>query len=691
MAPSEILVRALFSTVAAAGLTLGLSGVLHAQATAETPADSAARLLKAVTITETRASGIAGGAAAVLIKAEALRSSPAPLLEQALRESPFVHVRQNSRGEMELSVRGSDSRQAAVLLNGIPLSLGWDHRTDPSLIPITGTEQIVFVRGLGSVLKGPNSLGGTIEISHATTVTPEESGKLRGGVGIDENSAFVVSAGTGVRLGAPMGGPLSLQVGMAHRDRKGVTLPDGAVDPTANDGLRTGTDLQETDAYAVLRWAGSMGRNIGITASGFNAERGVPPEEHISGPRLWRYPYHSRAIAGVSGSAGVFATPFGTATFDAGAGYNTGRVKIQTYSDRTYQTVSGEELGDERTLTYRALATHSLPMSSTLKLGLSGGDVRYTETLSPTAGVDYRQTLMSAGAEVEVPVKSATALSGGLVFDRTTTPETGGRTPAQEAFDAIGWRAGVSHDVNAAWRLHAGASQRSRFPALRELYSGALNRFTPNPNLEPETLLGFEGGVTVSRAWGPIDNGTFELTGFRHKLDDAVVRITLTGPTRFMRVNRDRIESTGAEFLAGLVFGANRERAVTLNADALVQSIDIFDITTAGEPQRHAENNPETRGAVELGLPLPALLRGYVNARYTGKQYCLNADSGNEDTIKGQTEADIGVERRFTMSRGPARSARVLLAMDNIADASVFDQCGLVQPGRTLRVMLTLR
>jgi iron complex outermembrane recepter protein len=676
--------------VAVAGLIVTLPAFAEAQARDSTRADSVARLLKAVTVTETRSAGIAGGSAAVLIKTEALRSSPAPLLQEALRESPFIHVRQNSRGEMELSVRGSDSRQAAVLLNGIPLTLGWDHRTDPSLIPITGTEQIVFVRGLGSLLNGPNTLGGTIEISHATGVREEESGKLRGGVGLDANSAFVLSAGTGLRLGAPMGAPLSLQVGVAHRDRDGVSLPDGAVDPSSSDGLRTGTDLRETDGYVVLGWNGAAGRGLGLTLSGFNAERGVPPEEHVSGPRLWRYPYHSRAIGGLSARTGLVTTPLGFGSIEAGAGYNTGRLKIETYSDRTYQTVSGEELGNERTLTYRLRATHSLPKSATLKLGLAGGDVKYTETLSPAPGVDYRQTLMSAGGEIDVPF-GATTLSGGAVFDRTTTPETGGRTPGAEPFDALGWRAGVSHDVNSAWRLHASASQRSRFPALRELYSGALNRFTPNPDLKPETLLGVEGGVTVTRSWGPIDKGTFELTGFRHTLDDAVIRITLTGPTRFMRVNRDRIESTGAEVLAGFVFGPEVERAVTLNADALAQRVRIFDITAVGEPQRHAENNPEQRGALELGLPLPSQLRAYANARYTGKQYCLNSDSGNEDTIKAQTEADLGLERRFTLRRGLARSVRALIAVDNVADAQVFDQCGLVQPGRTLRLMFTFR
>jgi iron complex outermembrane receptor protein len=678
---SQLLVAAL--TVAAAPLA--------AQATADSARADSARLLKPVTITEARAAAIVGGASAVLMKPEAMRSSPAPTLEQALRESPFVHVRQNSRGEMELSVRGSDSRQAAIFMDGVPLTLGWDHRADPSLIPITGAESITIIRGLGSVLNGPNTLGGSIEINHDNAFSRLAAPRIWGGAGVDENAATVATIGGAANVARMMNGALSLRGGIAERQRDGYTLPHGALDPTATDGLRTNSDLREVDGFASLRWDTDRGRGIGLMVSAYDAERGVPPEEHIGSPRLWRYPYHTRAIAALSAKSGLFGTPFGFGTLDVGAGYNSGRVKIESFTDRTYATLDGEELGDERTASGRVLATHSLPKDALLKLAVTAADIQYTETLSPAAGVHYRQKMMSGGGEIEAPVTARTTVSGGLVYDRTTTPETGGRTPGQEPFDALGWRAGVSHEASRGLRLHASVSERSRFPALRELYSGALNRFRPNPDLKPERLLGFEAGMTLDRALGPIPDARFQVTGFRHKLDDAVVRITLQNPTRFMRVNRDRIESTGAELLAGFIFGADPTRSFTLTGDATLQKIEVMD-ATAGDAERHAENNPELRGMLEMGIPLPMRLRGFANARYTGTQYCLNGDSGNEDRLAGQSEMDAAVERRFTVSgRGLIRSLRALVSVDNIGNRAVYDSCGLPQPGRTLRVMFSFR
>ncbi len=685
-------IRAASAAVIAAPFAAALlaAAPAGAQVRDSTAADSAARRLRAVQVTETRAAAIVGGASALRISTDRLRASPAPLLDQVLRETPFVSVRQNSRGEMELSIRGSDSRQAAVIVDGVPLTLGWDHRTDASLIPMTGSEQVEIVRGLGSLLGGPNTLGGAISVSQNSARARPAPLQAWGGFGVDENAAFVASLGASRAVTAGSG-VVTVRGGIAHRDRDGVSLPSGVTDPTARDGLRTNSDLRETDAFASLRWTGNRGRALGVTMSGFNAVRGVPPEEHLAAPRLWRYPYSTRALVAVSGSAGAFETPFGFATLDVSAGLNTGRQKIERFSDRTYRTVNGEELGNERTMTARALFTHSLPRGAKLSAAVTGADVRYTETLSPAAGVDYRQVLWSAGAEADIPMGTATTLALGTVYDRSSTPETGGRTPGQLPLDNVGWRAGLVRELSSAWRLHASTSTRSRFPALRELYSGALNRFKPNPDLKPETLLGLEAGATFHGAVGAVPDASLQVTAFRHQLDDAVVRITLTNPTQFMRVNRDRIESSGAEILTSFYFGSDRERAVSLTADATIQRIRLSDQNAPGS-SRHAENNPERRASLALGLPLPGAIRGSAAARYTGTQYCLHAETGADVTIGAQTVPDVSFERGFAIrDRGLFRALRAVLAFDNFSNAAAFDQCGLPQPGRTIRVMMNLR
>ena len=165
--------------------------VMTAQATRDTTrTDSTAQRMKTVTVSAARAAATVGGTSAVVVRPTELRTTPAPVLEQALREAPFVHTRLNSRGETELSVRGSDSRQAAILIDGVPITLGWDHRADPSLIPMTGEERLVIVRGLSSLLNGPNSLGGTVEVVMDPTAFRTAGSRVTMGAGVDEFGSF---------------------------------------------------------------------------------------------------------------------------------------------------------------------------------------------------------------------------------------------------------------------------------------------------------------------------------------------------------------------------------------------------------------------------------------------------------------------------------------------------------------------
>jgi iron complex outermembrane receptor protein len=691
-----------------------------APAEAQTPAarDTTTRRIEPVVVTGTRAPTTVGGAGAVVVRPDSLPvpTQPAPSLEQVLRQTPFVLVRQNSRGEVELSVRGSDSRQAALMLDGLPLTLGWDHRTDASLIPSTGIQRLTLVRGLSSLLGGPNALGGVIAVE---LNAPARVGVADGvaqyrpdltlGTGVDQFGARVFTAAGGVPT-ALGGGTLSVRGGATYRQRDGFALSrrggagdgvtGGAPDPgDADDAdLRTNTDLRQTDGFVAARWDGASGAYVGGTVTAYDASRGVAPELHVTAPRYWRYPESSRGLGVLSAGTGDLATPLGRARVDASLGAYRSDVEIESYTNRTYSTIASRELGDERTASGRLTAAHSLPGAGELRVGGTMADVRYDETLDaqrPTAAaVRYRQRLTSLGAEVEWPLLSRVLVSGGVVRDAADTPESGGR-PALGALSRWGWRAGATAAASDAVRLHASASRRARFPALRELYSGALNRFDPNPNLRPEQLLGFEAGATIGGEGAARAGLTLQTVAFHHRLDDAVVRITL--PNRlFRRVNRDQIRSTGVELLAG--WAPASLRGVSITGDLLAQRVRLYDETLpAGEPnERRPEHQPELRGSLDLGVPLPLGVRGSALARYTGRQFCQHPDLGRQVALGAQTVGDAALSRGWSLA-GTGRGARLLralratLAVDNVGDATVYDQCGLPQPGRTIRFGLEVR
>lgn len=638
-----------------------------------------ARELAPVEVTAARMPVVVGGASAVVIHPDSLHLVPAASLEQGLREFPFVLVRQNSRGETELSLRGSESRQMAVLLDGMPLTLGWDHRSDPSLVALTGAQRLVLVRGLSSLLHGPNVLGGIVEVDFARGapgVPPR--GELSAGIGAGEAGARVAS----VTAGAPVDvgrGTLTLRGGFGYRARDGLPQRDGAV--------RTNSDLAQAHGFATARWQQASGRYVGLTATGYRAERGVPPELHVATPRRWRYPAASRVLGVLSAGTGPAATPLGFGSVELAAGVNLGSTEIEQFADSAYRTVSGRERGDERTLSARLHGRHSLPGFGELRAAVTGAEVRYDEwNDGATTATRYRQRLWSAGLEAEWPIRGDVLLGGGVVYDWASTPETGGR-PALAPLAAWGWRLGVTAPTfGDAVQLHAGVSRRARFPALRELYSDAVNRFAPNPDLRPERLLGAEVGATLLR--GTTDGAGLHAQAvlFHHRLTDAIVRAP-TGDGRFRRVNRDVVRSTGIELLAG--WSTRASLAVT--ADVLVQRIRV----AGADGDGYAEHQPELRGRLGLEAPLGRGVRLLADARYVGQQYCVHPDLATTVALAGSAEGDLGVTKEWPLHGGDGarllESLRAMIGVDNIADAAVYDQCGLPRPGRALRVALQLR
>ena len=543
-------------------------------------ADSAGVVLDELVVRVGRPVATAVGASAVVVRVDPVRTQPAPTLDQALRSVPFVQVRANSRGEAQLSLRGAEARQVAVLVDGVPLTLGWDHRADLAGIPVGGAGSITLVRGLSSVLHGPNVLGGVVEVdvSHGSAAEGiDESLRVR--LGMDHLGGHALGATATLPMYAA-GGELRIRGGAGYRTRPGV----------AGIGeLRENSDLRHADGFGSVHYERTEGSWAALSAFASRAERGVPPELHLSHPRFWRYPDASRSLVALSSGTGPRQTPLGRGDLEASLGVDLGRTVIQSFRGRDYQQVTGGEMADDRTLTLRLLGDHTLGQWATLRAAATLAEIRHDEVLEPGGPARYRQRLWSLGSEIAAPLADGGRVSGGVALDGADTPESGDKPPL-DRLAALGARLGANIPLSESVLLHAAASRRARFPSLRELYSGALGRFVPNPELRPERLLAGEAGMTARM-------GVLELqaVAFHQRLADAIVR-TSAGDGRFRRENRDQVWSTGLELLA-----SGGWRGVSLSGEATLQHVRILD-RSAPEDARRAEYQPSVVGGLDLSL-----------------------------------------------------------------------------------------
>jgi iron complex outermembrane receptor protein len=664
-----------------------LPAALVAQARDTVRSDTSVFRVGELRVQATRPVTTVGGASALEVRLDSMDLPAAPTFEAVLRELPMLHIRTNSRGEAEISVRGSESRQVAVLVDGVPLTLAWDARADYSVIPAAAPQELSFIRGLSSMLYGPNVLGGIVEVGVGKSFHQPADMSMQLIAGGDDVGGYSGSASANVPVQTGSARWL-VRVGAAFRDSPGQPLARNVVEPVAASeaGLRLNTDAQNRNGFLAVRYLGNGGAWFSLSGSAFRAERGIAAELGVDNARFWRYPEISRTIAVASGGTGDRASPLGgRGDVEVSLGVDAGRTNIDSYTSRQYDQTSSFENGEDRTLTLRLLADQSVGGRGELRGAFTLSEIRHDEFL-PDGGARYRQRLMSFGAENNWRLIqngsgiNTLRLSLGGAFDLAETPESGGREP-QGRLDQWGGRLGLTAAARGGnLILHAGVSRRGRFPALRELYSGALERFQPNPNLKPERLTAFEAGATTR-----LGEGSLQAVAFRHKLEDAVVRITLPD-RRFLRVNRNELTSTGLEFLLTQSLGP-----VRLSGDVTLQSVDLTD-TEAGLTNR-PENLPELFGSISARFPLVLGLNATAEANHIGDQFCIDPGTGNDAELEAGTQFNIDLGRVFTFRQVGSSlftSLEGRIAVDNVGDGARYDQCGLPQPGRLLRFQVRL-
>ena len=637
-------------------------------------ADSSAKPLHPVVVRERQRARAVGGSAIVEVSVDSVRTAPAANLDAVLRTVPFVRVRTNSRGETELSLRASDSRQPAVLLEGVPLTLGWDSRTDASVIPLSAATGIRVGRTLSSLMLGPNISSATIEVGLTEgLIAPRRVLSL----GTDQTGALGFSGS----IGAPMAigsGTLAMLGGGGVRHRPDLIAPD-ALTRRVTNGRRDNTDLTQRDYVGGVRYTTAQGAALGVTLTGARGARGIMAEDHLQAPRYWRIPQVDRDVAILSASSGWRGTPFGSRSVDLRLGRTRGTQRIDQYADSGYRTIGTTERGDDATTTTRLILEHSVGSRGEIGLGVSTATIDYDETLGTAPPVAYRQRLSSLALESDWALPHLVRLSLAGSRDQAETPLTGGR-PALGAQREWGGRLGVSKTLlRPGLQLNAAVTRRARFPALRELYSGSLQRFVPNPDLRPERLVSSEVSALWQRGAGEI-----QATLFRQQLDDAVVRVTRPDRT-FIRVNANAQRTQGLE-----LFGAWRGADRTFLADLTVQDPQLID-QASGTPLA-PEYMPYVRGSVTAIVPLAARTRLTTAATTVGAQSCLNPERGTRERIGAATRVDALVDRDVALgTRGIWSALRLSVGIDNLLDRLTYDQCGLPQMGRTFRVGLLLR
>jgi len=576
------------------------------------------------------------------------------------KKIPSIKTQTNSRGESLFFFRGSGERQMTLFLDGIPLNIPWDNRIDLSLMPSAIIEGITILKGVPPAIFGANAISGVINM---TTIDPELNenvGKLSVQIGETGNRKF---AGTFMKSNEK----LSYLVSGDFTNYDSFKLPSSFNNPANPGSNRTNSYLQSKSVFGKLNYKFSDVFTSGLIISYVTSEKGVPPEIGVSAPRYWQYPEWKNLIIGNTGHIDFDKEKsflYYSLTF------NQFNMQINQYKNNLYNTIDDIEINSDDIFRFRFIYTNILSEFSLLKVGFNGHLFKHREKFLSGNYVEqtYTENIFSGGAEYEL-IKKDFVLSIGGGLDYIETPKTGDKPSKESVTDYTLNAAFVySFDDNISVRINGG--RKTRFPTLRETFSGALGRFVPNPSLKAESATSTELSFSYK-------NNLFNADAslFLSYLKDGIVRISLP-QKKFQRINKDQIRTYGLELVSKYDYE-------NLSTHFNFTLLSARGKNSNGEFKDTLEYRPEINSSFGVDYTYQHKLNTLLEFEYIGKEYGLK-----EGTIGYQSLPDYlitNVRLAYNFEIGSSKM-EVFVRINNIFDRLYYTQFGLPEAGRQIFV-----
>ncbi len=222
---------------------------------------------------------------------------------QSLELTPGVEINESPKRGAYIQLRGFSARGNRILFDGIPIQEVFSGQINLSSLLLLGSERLEVDKGLTSVLYGPDSMGGVIQIhSRRPQRGLHGQGELSGA---DLYKGQLLSKGGRVQL-SHREGALSLRLGFAHRLSDGYLLSrewredELRAEFHEDGGIRENSDAQRSSLAADLEYRLRPGLRLKLLLQGFHEERGIPTMESASYLRRWRFSEYDNDLQGLS-------------------------------------------------------------------------------------------------------------------------------------------------------------------------------------------------------------------------------------------------------------------------------------------------------------------------------------------------------------------------------------------------------
>lgn len=601
----------------------------------------------------------------------------------ALELIPGVDIQTGNKGQASLKLRGFDQRDVKVLIDGVPAHVSYTGSLDLGQIPVDAISKIEVVKGASSVLYGPNTMGGVINI-----ITKKGGEKpytsLTTSFGENNTQNYVLNHGASV-------GKFNYWITASKRKTDGFELSDNFDSNNPRTGLTS--EYNEAGGTRDLSYYtnNTLNSKIGyefdansklyLSFDYHDNEKGCPTESN----RYWEFDEWKQWHANLVGEhdfsdlltmkARIYYVDHTDTLKDVSwdAAHSTSKKWFQKSSYDDY-TIGGE-----------AQAYLDFGKMSLLKMGFTYMkdnhkaqdyyDATTMDVIKGKAAIgfqpeeEYEVDVYSFGIEDEVKLFERLTLKAGASYDVHEPIKAYGGIDRDKT-DAWNPQAGVAFDVTKDFNLYASVGKKTRFPQMSELYSTLAGG---NKSLKPQKTIAYEIGS------GKKFNEFLDisLAIFLNDVEDRIVNEKIAGVKQNVNKGETKIQGFEAQ--------ANISTPWNLDCGIGYTYITAKDKADAASPELDSEYTPEHKATLDIRYFFDFGLSASFQAVYTGEQIEYD-NSNNKVTLSDFTLCNARISQEIPISQ--KLTTEIFIEAKNIFDKN-YDEGSGPMPGSNFLAGIT--
>ncbi|MEZ5109846.1 MAG: TonB-dependent receptor [Bacteroidia bacterium] len=456
------------------------------------------------------------------------------------------------RNESMVTVRGFDLRAVPVYMDGIPVYVPYDGYVDLARFTTFDLSVIDVSKGFSSMLYGPNSLGGAINL---ISLKPVQKIEYNGSLGMINTNGYRCNVNIGSNLGK-----VYIQGGFSYLHRNSFVLSKN-FKPQAHENGGERENSYRTDHKLNLKvgWTPKQNQEYVLGYINQQGEKGIPVyagddtlNSLLKKPRYWQTPYWDKETFYFLSNTQINAKNF----IKSRIYYDIFRNAFYSYDDSTYTTQNKPYAFQSfyNDYTYGGIVEYGTSLIPKNEIKFS---VQYKTDVHRENNIDepvkrIEDNTISIAAEDIVRINNHLLIVPGISYDirkniqaddynKTTDEITAFESvPANAAFNA---QLGIFYTINDHHRIGLCVSHKTRFATIKDRYSYRMGTAIPNPELNPESANNFEMNYAAHFS----DKVKIKTAVFYSNINNIITSISNVEPGKSQMQNAGKGEITGAE------------------------------------------------------------------------------------------------------------------------------------------------